>query len=45
MADKEDKAWFYLTGQGDSAQHHGPFPVETMKGAQMAITTFHEPTH
>ena len=26
------KAWFYMTGQGEAVQNHGPFPVETMKG-------------
>lgn len=28
--------WFYLTGQGDSVQHHGPFSVDVMKSAPLA---------
>lgn len=33
----DSKAWFYMTGQGDQVQNHGPFPVETMKGMCLKV--------
>lgn len=35
------KAWFYMTGQGDQVQNHGPFTVDTMKGVNMQVDMSH----